>query len=99
MFAFELYSYLWFWQILHGEQYIEFVGDYPRTEGTFTTRCYVVDILDKGSSAVAVVNSKSIVCQSMTVTYDKINIPLLRVGIQSDGCVDRVVLLIQLSVW
>ncbi|XP_073953716.1 peroxisomal Multifunctional enzyme type 2 isoform X2 [Choristoneura fumiferana] len=47
-----------FTNILHGEQYIEFVGDYPRTEGTFTTRCYVVDILDKGSSAVAVVNSE-----------------------------------------
>ncbi|KAJ0174167.1 hypothetical protein K1T71_010313 [Dendrolimus kikuchii] len=47
-----------FTNILHGEQYIEFLGDMPGTEGTFTTRCYVADILDKGSSAVAIVNSE-----------------------------------------
>ncbi|XP_049877178.1 peroxisomal multifunctional enzyme type 2 [Pectinophora gossypiella] len=47
-----------FTNILHGEQYIEFVGDLPGTEGEFTTRSYVVDVLDKGSSAVAVVNSE-----------------------------------------
>ncbi|XP_045537607.1 peroxisomal multifunctional enzyme type 2-like [Papilio machaon] len=44
--------------ILHGEQYIEFVSDFPGTEGEFTIRNYVVDILDKGSSAVAIVNSE-----------------------------------------
>ncbi|XP_030024411.2 peroxisomal multifunctional enzyme type 2 [Manduca sexta] len=58
-----------FTNILHGEQYIEFVGDFPGTEGAFTTRCYVVDILDKGSSAVAIVNSeiyqnKQLICRT-----------------------------------
>ncbi|GBP64235.1 hypothetical protein EVAR_21553_1 [Eumeta japonica] len=58
-----------FTNILHGEQYIEFVGDYPGTEGTFNVRCYVADILDKGSSAVAIVNSeiyldKELVCRT-----------------------------------
>ncbi|XP_013136954.1 PREDICTED: peroxisomal multifunctional enzyme type 2, partial [Papilio polytes] len=47
-----------FTNILHGEQYIEFVGEFPGTEGEFTIRNYVVDILDKGSSAVAIVNSE-----------------------------------------
>ncbi|CAH0401279.1 unnamed protein product [Chilo suppressalis] len=47
-----------FTNILHGEQYIEFVGDFPGTEGTFEVRSYVVDILDKSSSAVAIVNSE-----------------------------------------
>ncbi|XP_013162898.1 PREDICTED: peroxisomal multifunctional enzyme type 2-like [Papilio xuthus] len=47
-----------FTNILHGEQYIEFVSDFPGTEGEFTIRNYVVDILDKGSSAVAIVNSE-----------------------------------------
>ncbi|XP_075981533.1 peroxisomal multifunctional enzyme type 2-like [Anticarsia gemmatalis] len=47
-----------FTNILHGEQFIEFVGDFPGTEGEFTTRTYVADVLDKGSSAVSVVNSE-----------------------------------------
>ncbi|XP_045777246.1 peroxisomal multifunctional enzyme type 2-like [Maniola jurtina] len=47
-----------FTNILHGEQYIEFIGDFPGTEGEFTIRNYVVDVLDKGSSAVAIVNSE-----------------------------------------
>lgn len=47
-----------FTNILHGEQYIEFVGDFPGTEGEFTTRSYVCDLLDKGSSAVGIVNSE-----------------------------------------
>lgn len=51
-------KYADFTNILHGEQYIEFVGGFPGTEGSFTTRCYVVDVLDKGSSAVAIVNSE-----------------------------------------
>ncbi|XP_063540369.1 peroxisomal multifunctional enzyme type 2-like [Cydia strobilella] len=58
-----------FSNVLHGEQYIEFVGAFPSTEGTFTTRAYVVDLLDKGSSAVALVNSeiyqdKELVCRT-----------------------------------
>ncbi|CAH2255748.1 peroxisomal multifunctional enzyme type 2 [Pararge aegeria] len=47
-----------FTNILHGEQYIEFIGDFPGNEGEFTIRNYVVDVLDKGSSAVAIVNSE-----------------------------------------
>ncbi|CAB3257017.1 unnamed protein product [Arctia plantaginis] len=47
-----------FTNILHGEQYIEFLGDYPGTEGEFTIRSYVADVLDKGSSAVSIVNSE-----------------------------------------
>ncbi|XP_053615096.1 peroxisomal multifunctional enzyme type 2-like [Plodia interpunctella] len=47
-----------FSNILHGEQYIEFVEGFPGTEGVFETRTYVVDILDKGSSAIAIVNSE-----------------------------------------
>ncbi|CAG9795723.1 unnamed protein product [Diatraea saccharalis] len=47
-----------FTNILHGEQYIEFVDDFPGTEGTFQVRNYVVDLLDKGSSAVGIVNSE-----------------------------------------
>ncbi|XP_032519471.1 peroxisomal multifunctional enzyme type 2 [Danaus plexippus] len=51
-------KYADFTNILHGEQYIEFLSDLPGTEGEFTVRNYVVDLLDKGSSAVAVVNSE-----------------------------------------
>ncbi|CAH2089483.1 unnamed protein product [Euphydryas editha] len=51
-------KYANFTNILHGEQYIEFVDDFPGTEGEFTIRNYVVDLLDKGSSAVAIVNSE-----------------------------------------
>ncbi|XP_023954349.1 peroxisomal multifunctional enzyme type 2 [Bicyclus anynana] len=47
-----------FTNILHGEQYLEFMGDFPGNEGEFTVRNYVVDVLDKGSSAVAIVNSE-----------------------------------------
>ncbi|XP_038210998.1 peroxisomal multifunctional enzyme type 2 [Zerene cesonia] len=47
-----------FTNILHGEQYVEFLDEFPGTEGQFTTRNYVVDLLDKGSSAVAIVNSE-----------------------------------------
>ncbi|XP_063894168.1 peroxisomal multifunctional enzyme type 2 [Helicoverpa armigera] len=47
-----------FTNILHGEQFIEFVGDLPGTEGDFKVRSYVVDTLDKGSSAVSIVNSE-----------------------------------------
>ncbi|XP_026763515.1 peroxisomal multifunctional enzyme type 2 [Galleria mellonella] len=47
-----------FTNILHGEQYIEFVDDYPGVEGAFETRVYVVDVLDKGANAVVIVNSE-----------------------------------------
>ncbi|CAH0724397.1 unnamed protein product, partial [Brenthis ino] len=47
-----------FTNILHGEQYIEFLKEFPGTEGEFKVRNYVVDVLDKGSSAVAIVNSE-----------------------------------------
>ncbi|KAJ2948531.1 hypothetical protein O0L34_g7782 [Tuta absoluta] len=47
-----------FTNILHGEQYIEFPSSLPGTEGDFDIRTYVVDLLDKGSAAVAVVNSE-----------------------------------------
>ncbi|XP_060805777.1 peroxisomal multifunctional enzyme type 2 isoform X1 [Amyelois transitella] len=56
-----------FTNILHGEQYIEFVEGFPGTEGAFETRTYVVDILDKGSSAVAIVNSE--IYQDKTLIY------------------------------
>ncbi|XP_045452263.1 peroxisomal multifunctional enzyme type 2 [Melitaea cinxia] len=51
-------KYADFTNILHGEQYVEFLDDFPGTEGEFTVRNYVVDLLDKGSSAVAIVNSE-----------------------------------------
>ncbi|XP_048483712.1 peroxisomal multifunctional enzyme type 2 isoform X3 [Plutella xylostella] len=47
-----------FTNILHGEQYLEFVGDYPGTDGEFTTRTYVADVLDKGTAAIGIVNSE-----------------------------------------
>ncbi|XP_068620737.1 peroxisomal multifunctional enzyme type 2 [Battus philenor] len=56
-----------FTNILHGEQYIEFLSDFPGTDGQFTIRNYVVDILDKGSSAVAIVNSE--VFQDKTLVF------------------------------
>ncbi|CAH2042285.1 unnamed protein product, partial [Iphiclides podalirius] len=56
-----------FTNILHGEQYIEFLGDFPGTDGEFTVRNYVVDMLDKGSSAVAIVNSE--VYQNKTLAF------------------------------
>ncbi|KAJ2945104.1 hypothetical protein O0L34_g9160 [Tuta absoluta] len=46
-----------FSNILHGEQYIEFPGSFPGTEGEFTTRTYVADLLDKGSAAIVIVNT------------------------------------------
>lgn len=38
-------------QILHGEQYIEFVGDLPQ-EGRLLSKGQIVEVLDKGSGAV-----------------------------------------------
>ncbi|XP_026320846.1 peroxisomal multifunctional enzyme type 2 [Hyposmocoma kahamanoa] len=56
-----------FTNILHGEQYIEFLGDLPGTEGEFTTRSYVAEVLDKGSAAVAIVNSE--IYQNRNLVY------------------------------
>ncbi|XP_041984467.1 peroxisomal multifunctional enzyme type 2-like isoform X1 [Aricia agestis] len=47
-----------FTNILHGEQYIEFLGELPGTDGEFVVRNYVVDVLDKGAGAVVVTNSE-----------------------------------------
>jgi len=47
-----------FTNILHGEQFIEFVDEFPGTEGDFKIRSYSVDTLDKGSSAISIVNSE-----------------------------------------
>lgn len=46
-------------QILHGEHYIEFLNDVP-TEGKLVSTASVVEVLDKGSGAVIVYNSKFI---------------------------------------
>lgn len=42
--------------ILHGEQYLEILGDLP-VEGTLTSDCLVKEVLDKGSGAAVVCNS------------------------------------------
>lgn len=47
-------------QILHGEQYIEIFGDLP-TEGELITKAYVVDVMDKKSGAVVVINCKFLI--------------------------------------
>lgn len=39
--------------ILHGEQYIEILGDIP-AEGKLTSKASVVEVLDKGSGAAVV---------------------------------------------
>lgn len=44
-------------KILHGEQYIEIVGDVPQ-DGKLFSRSKVVEVLDKGSGAVIVNNGK-----------------------------------------
>lgn len=41
--------------MLHGEQYLEIVGDL-RNEGTLSTTGAVVDVIDKKSGAVVVTN-------------------------------------------
>lgn len=45
-------------QILHGEEFIEFVGPIPQCDSKITSRSHVVDVLDKGSGIVAIVGSK-----------------------------------------
>lgn len=46
-------------QVLHGEQYLEICDELP-TEGTVTTNGSVVDVIDKRSGAVVVLNCKKI---------------------------------------
>lgn len=45
--------------ILHGEHYLEMVDTLPDTNGTLVTKNYLADLLDKGSGAVAIVNSET----------------------------------------
>lgn len=47
-------------KILHGEQYIEILGDIPQ-DGKLYSKSKVVEVLDKGSGAVIVNNSKSLI--------------------------------------
>lgn len=44
-------------QILHGEQYIEFVGNLP-LEGKLVSKASIAEVLDKGSGAAIVFNSE-----------------------------------------
>lgn len=44
-------------QILHGEQYIEFVGDLPQ-EGRLLSKGQIVEVLDKGSGAAVGYNGE-----------------------------------------
>lgn len=44
-------------QILHGEQYFEVFDDLP-TEGELLTKAYVIDVMDKKSGAVVVIECK-----------------------------------------
>ncbi|CAH1978141.1 unnamed protein product [Acanthoscelides obtectus] len=45
-------------QVLHGEHYIEFLGEIP-LEGKLTTKTKVVEVLDKGTGAVVVIDAES----------------------------------------
>lgn len=44
-------------KLLHGEQYLEILDEIPRS-GYLTSSCKLVDVLDKGSGAVFVYDSK-----------------------------------------
>lgn len=47
--------------ILHGEQYLEMVGDLP-TDGILESEFTVKEVLDKGSGAAIVLNGKYCFC-------------------------------------
>lgn len=55
-------------QVFHGEQYLEVLGPLP-TEGTLKTDAYVVDVLDKRSGAVIIINAE---------TFDSTGNPIVR---------------------
>ena len=64
------YSGCYLWQVLHGEQYTEIYKPLP-PRATLTSKSRVVDILDKGSGAVLIVNGNAdreafIVCTKST---------------------------------
>jgi hypothetical protein len=46
-------------QILHGEQHLEILTPIS-TEGTLEVHCKVVDVLDKGSGTVVLVEGKTL---------------------------------------
>jgi len=46
-----------FFQVLHGEQYVELYQPLP-TSGTVTLKGKIVDVLDKGSGAVVIFDGK-----------------------------------------
>ncbi|XP_077299501.1 peroxisomal multifunctional enzyme type 2-like isoform X1 [Arctopsyche grandis] len=47
-----------FSNILHGEQYIEIVGNLPQGECALTSRSFVTEVLDKGSGLIAIVDNE-----------------------------------------
>lgn len=61
-------------QVLHGEQYVEILGDIP-TDGALTSKASIVEVLDKGSGAAITVNIDSynqqgqLVLRNQTVTF------------------------------
>ncbi|XP_063905915.1 peroxisomal multifunctional enzyme type 2 [Zophobas morio] len=61
-------------QVLHGEQYIEFLGEVP-TEGKLISKTNIVEVLDKGSGAAIVqdvetFNDKGeLIIRNQTVTF------------------------------
>ncbi|XP_057653667.1 peroxisomal multifunctional enzyme type 2-like isoform X1 [Diorhabda carinulata] len=60
--------------VLHGEQYIEIVGDLP-TEGKLLSKCKLAEVLDKGSGAAITVDIESydsngnLVCRNQCVSF------------------------------
>lgn len=44
-------------QVLHGEQYLELLAPVS-TEGTLEVHCKVVDVLDKGSGTIVLMEGK-----------------------------------------
>ncbi|KAJ8924435.1 hypothetical protein NQ315_007231 [Exocentrus adspersus] len=61
-------------QVLHGEQYLEVIGELPQ-EGRLVSKAKVVEVLDKGSGAAVIINVDSfnengdLVLRNQTVTF------------------------------
>lgn len=51
--------------ILHGEHYLEVLDDLPDTSANLVTKSFLVDLLDKGSGAVAIINSETYAGQNL----------------------------------